>query len=1156
MSASSRRIRRRLAALGLGLAGLVAGSQPSPAGDRTWNNGAGTFTWNTTDLNWTGTAWNNAAGDGAIFAATGVGVINVPAGITANSINFTVDGYTLNGPGPITLTSAGTSTLSTGVINIDGGTATLNVPVNATTTAVQAVSVNGGGVLQLGAPVNVTGTFPLTPGGPLTNPLNVNLIVGRNGIATGPSTLRLLNGSVLPATASVALGGGGVLDVGANNVTIGRLTFVNQNLGLSYPGQYGVVGSGSLTVTGEINVIGQSGNNFGNVIDSNLDLGGGTQVVRVGGGGSFSGAAALMVTGSISNGSLLRTVGYNFNGALQTQQNCDGMGLFGNNTYTGSTTFNGGTNALAGAFNVVTGTNASASLKVANSIVSVQGANGSYGSAGTIQVTSGGTLVLDNNAAFGSAGLTPVVPAANNNNRISDTAAVTLRDGAITYRGLSGAASTETYGSMNVAGGNNTITVAPTGSGGQATFAAAGGLTMDPRSTLQIAASSAVLGTTGFVKFGGAVPAGVGLNGIVPRVVSTSDFVRYDATNGFTPLAAASYATSYTAGADVSLGAAAATNTLSVNAVKTTASLTTTINAGQTLTVDSGMMLAASGTHTVSGGTLAFGATPGVFFGSHTINSAVAGSQGLLASGTGTVTLAGDLANLSGAVSNIGAGTLTLSGPAVNYAGALENRRGTLNLNASSAGGAITLGVAANDGDLLPVNPGLNISGAGAGAVIARDIIVNNGATSAAGAGLNRSGFLPTLSVLSNTTGSQTVSGNITLTTSMSHSAAISAASTGGTDYTGTISGPGALHVNTGRVNLNGSYSNAGGVIVFAQGGGNNAVVNFNGTASGNAPTYICAGNSTLTGIGYSSQTNLPTGPITVDAAGFVNLPTIRVLANSSISNAVDMPARPNAGSLVGGVNVDVAPGATGTWAGPVTGAGGITKVNTGTFVLSHNGNTYTGNTTVSAGTFKLDGSGSFANSPRITVGATVGPILDVSSVTGGANFDASLIPGGSFALADGQVLTGSGTVDGATAIKSGAAVAPGNSIGTLNFSADLTMAGTLAVEATSPSSVDLLNLTGGADLTLTGSSVLALAATNSYDNLTPLTIVQLGSGTITGTFGSVLNLPSGYGIQYSSNSIQLTPVPEPGSLALGGAAVAAGLGVWRRRRNAAGRGR
>jgi autotransporter-associated beta strand protein len=262
------------------------------------------------------------------------------------------------------------------------------------------------------------------------------------------------------------------------------------------------------------------------------------------------------------------------------------------------------------------------------------------------------------------------------------------------------------------------------------------------------------------------------------------------------------------------------------------------------------------------------------------------------------------------------------------------------------------------------------------------------------------------------------------------------------------------------------------------------------------------------------------------------------------------MPARPNVGTATGGVNVDVAPGATGTWAGPVTGVGSVTKVNSGTFVLSNPGNTYTGNTTVSAGIMRLDATGSFANSPTVTVGAVSGPILDVTNVTGGANFDPSLIPGGSFSLAFGQTLKGAGTVSGKTAIKSGSTVAPGVGIGTLNFDSNVAIDGTYQVEASSSPAADRINLVNGANLSITSNSVLLLSPGNTYDNLTPLTIAQLDTGTISGTFGSVQNLPAGYSVQYLSNSILLSPVPEPGSLIFGGlAAAASGLGYWRRRR-------
>ena len=166
------------------------------------------------------------------------------------------------------------------------------------------------------------------------------------------------------------------------------------------------------------------------------------------------------MTGVLSNGSLLKTYSFNPNGMMVT---ADGIGLFGNNTYTGSTVINGG-------FNAVTGTNASTFVEVVGAsnrtILSLQGANGSYLSATTVLAASGGTLTLDNNAALGGAGtFNPTVPAAQNNNRLADNVELQLRDGGFTYRGLANTAATETIGTLSILGGHNIITLATSGTG-------------------------------------------------------------------------------------------------------------------------------------------------------------------------------------------------------------------------------------------------------------------------------------------------------------------------------------------------------------------------------------------------------------------------------------------------------------------------------------------------------------------------------------------------------------------------------------------------------------------------------------------------------------------------------------------------------------------
>src|SRR6185295_7890649 len=189
------------------------------------------------------------------------------------------------------------------------------------------------------------------------------------------------------------------------------------------------------------------------------------------------------------------------------------------------------------------------------------------------------------------------------------------------------------------------------------------------------------------------------------------------------------------------------------NAVKSTGTFATTISAGQTLGVTSGMMLNTSGTRTYAGGTIAFGSTPGAFWGNNTVStSAITGSAGLL-NALGTLTLNGDLSGLTGTITQNGFGSLTLG--TNTFPGSFEIREGFFNINTSQTlpgQGSITLGVPANDVDLVGAPPTLSIQGAPANAIIARDIIVSNGSQTNVGIPLGNS-FMAGLSPLSNTTG-------------------------------------------------------------------------------------------------------------------------------------------------------------------------------------------------------------------------------------------------------------------------------------------------------------------------------------------------------------------------------------------------------------------
>ena len=542
----------------------------------------------------------------------------------------------------------------------------------------------------------------------------------------------------------------------------------------------------------------------------------------------YSLQGALQLTGVLSNGSLLKTHGFNPNGMMVA---ADGMGLFGNNTYTGSTVLNGG-------FNAVTGTNASTFVETVGAgtlyRLSLQGANGSYLSATTVLAAGGGTLTLDNNASIGGAGsFSPTIPAAQNNNRLADNVDLQLRDGNFTYRGLANTAATETIGQLSILGGHNVITLATSGTGTDV-VTVAGNFTMVPRSS--VAFSTTTLGGTTQLFVNGTVPA-ADPTFILPRVVTATDFVRYNVGTGFTPYTG--YATDFTTpGTNVSVtGAATPVNSsVNINALKRgTTSFAITLGAGVTLGVTSGMILSTGGTGTYTGGTIAFGSAPGAFFGTNTVSSAITGSAGVL--NAGTLTLNGDLSGLTGTLTQNGttlAGQTTLA--TNTFGGPIELRAGFMNINTSlAAGGAITIGASANEPNIVPANARSSASPARVQARSSRaTLLLITVARTPREFATAMASCLFWLS-LSNTTGSQTLSGNITLNSPLRLQGG-GAGGTGATNFPGNIQGSSYLRIVNGRVVFSGNLSNAGGFFIGEQ--GNTTRVTFNGTTTGVAPLH------------------------------------------------------------------------------------------------------------------------------------------------------------------------------------------------------------------------------------------------------------------------------------------------------------------------------
>ena len=169
--------------------------------------------------------------------------------------------------------------------------------------------------------------------------------------------------------------------------------------------------------------------------------------------------------------------------------------------------------------------------------------------------------------------------------------------------------------------------------------------------------------------------------------------------------------------------------------------------------------------------------------------------------------------------------------------------------------------------------------------------------------------------------------------------------------YAGVLSGAGNLTLNgTGTVTLSGANTYSGGTTVSAgilQGDTtslqgdivNNASVTFNQMFSG---TY--AGNMSGTG----SLTKSGTGTVILSGVNTYSGGTT-VAAGTLQGDTTSLQ-----GDIVNNGNVTFSQSFDGTYAGVLSGTGNLTKSGTGTMTLS-GANTYSGGTTVSAGTLQGD---------------------------------------------------------------------------------------------------------------------------------------------------------------------------------------------------------
>ncbi len=381
-----------------------------------------------------------------------------------------------------------------------------------------------------------------------------------------------------------------------------------------------------------------------------------------------------------------------------------------------------------------------------------------------------------------------------------------------------------------------------------------------------------------------------------------------------------------------------------------------------------------------------------------------------------------------------------------------------------------------------------------------------------------------------------------------------------------TYSGPTAVSGGTLQIGNGGSGASIGSTSGVAL--SNGAAIVFNHTDPVTfAPAISGSGSLTQTGSGlltlsgtntYSGTTTINGGTLNAGAADTNTTSTLgtgpfgAVLTNAantivfgggvlqySVANHVDYSGRFSAAAGQP-ISIDTN-GQSVTFATPLTSAGGSltlndTSVTPGKLVLAA-AETYTGGTTIKAGEIKLSGTGGQLPALPSSAAGGLGGALTMSAGT----LDLENTAGTVGALNGGPsaLITDDGPAGGVTPL-------------TVSFdSGSCTYGGSIH---DGPNAHLSLTKNGAGTLVLSGADNYTGGTVVNGGDLVLITHNALGDGPLTIGPGAILNFDPGYpssSPMADNRSVAGSPatVPEPGSLALLVAGLAAGFGVWRGRR-------
>ncbi|MBQ0929782.1 autotransporter-associated beta strand repeat-containing protein [Ideonella alba] len=917
-------------------------------------SGSGTLTL-TGSNTYSGTTTINAGtlqvGAGSTTGTLGSGSVINHGTLSVNRSNALTVANAISGTGALTKSGAGTLTL-TGANTYSGATAVTSGTVKAGSTgafsAASAFTTSSGVVVDLAGYDNSMGS--LSGSGTLTNngAAVATLTMGGNNASTTFAGV-MQDGS---AAFALAKTGSGTLALSGTNTFTGLTTISGGTLQFGDGGSFGKLGSGnvlnnsvlafdrtvSLTVSNAISGTGSLVKNNSNTITlagSNSYTGTTTisaGTLQVGSGGT----SGTLGTGSVSNDAALvfnrsdaLTVGADIGGSgTLTKSGAGTLTLTGTNTYAGTTTINAGT------------------LQV--------GQGGTAGTLGSGAVANSGALVFNRSDAMSVAG------AISGSGSLTQAGSGTLSlSGASSYSGSttvtqgtlrltgSGRLGAGSYSGLSVAGGS-LFEFASSAAQTLSSISGAGTLTHSGSGTLTLS------GTPSFTGI-------YNLNG--PTVIS-----------GASNLAKAGlgYASAVNIGGYVTL--AGGNNSFLGYQSDASATTVVTLNAGGTL-YNPGATIHLTNGITFNGGTLASGPTNSTFttYGSYTFDKAV------------TVTANSTASALNLALNAGGSGVDVVVSP-----GATLTVSGTIDRPTFGGGADLRL----LGGGTLLLQSANSFTGA---------TTVTQGTLRLTGSGQLGAGSYSSLSVASGalfeyaSSAAQTLS-SISGAGTLTHSGAGTLTLSGTPSFTGiyNLNGPTVISgaANLAKAGLGyASAVNIGGYVTLA--GGDNSFLGYLGDSTATTVVTLNPGGTLYNpgttihltnGITFNGGT-LASGPTnsTFTTYGSYTFDKAVTVTASSTASAVNMAL--NSGS---GVDVVVSPGATLTVSGSIdhvtNGGGASLRLLGGGTLLLQSANSFTGATTVSAGTLKLGHAGALASSSAVTVDGTLdlnGQAPSIASLAG-----------------------------------------------------------------------------------------------------------------------------------------------------------------------------